>query len=90
MLDGVRFDRHRQLDRPDMDEARRSRFSASTRHRTTAAANALVPAARAKISVRIAPGDDARKAASGSQEAPPSHAPWGAARHLEPGAEGHP
>ena len=37
---------------------------------TNAAPNALVPAARAKLSVRIAPGDDPKKAYDGGQGAP--------------------
>ena len=42
------------------------------------APNALVPAARAKISVRIAPGDDPEKAYDAIKAHLESHVPWGA------------
>jgi cysteinylglycine-S-conjugate dipeptidase len=42
------------------------------------APNALVPAARAKISVRLAPGDDADKAYDAVKNHLETHAPWGA------------
>ncbi|HEY2794584.1 MAG TPA: dipeptidase, partial [Micromonosporaceae bacterium] len=45
---------------------------------TNAAPNALVPAARAKLSVRIAPGDDPKKAYAAVKAHLESHAPWGA------------
>ena len=49
------------------------------------APNTLIPAARAKVSLRVAPGDDAARA----REALVSHlkgrAPWGAAVTVEPG-----
>jgi acetylornithine deacetylase/succinyl-diaminopimelate desuccinylase-like protein len=45
---------------------------------TNAAPNALVPAARAKLSVRIAPGDDPAKAYEAVKAHLESHAPWGA------------
>ena len=45
---------------------------------TNAAPNALVPAARAKVSVRIAPGDDAKKAYEAIKTHVAGHTPWGA------------
>ncbi len=42
------------------------------------APNALVPKARAKISVRLAPGDDPAKAYDAVKSHLESHAPWGA------------
>ena len=48
--------------------------------RITEAANKLVPVARAKVSVRLAPGDDTAKAKAAIQEhlLSPERAPWGA------------
>jgi len=51
-----------------------------------AASNTLVPVARAKVSMRVAPGDDpaaAREALVAHLEA---HAPWGARVSVQPGA----
>ncbi|HEY7176681.1 MAG TPA: dipeptidase [Micromonosporaceae bacterium] len=45
---------------------------------TNAAPNALVPTARAKVSVRIAPGDDASKAYEAIRSHIESHVPFGA------------
>jgi acetylornithine deacetylase/succinyl-diaminopimelate desuccinylase-like protein len=45
---------------------------------TNAAPNALVPAVRAKISVRIAPGDDPKKAYDALREHLEARVPWGA------------
>jgi acetylornithine deacetylase/succinyl-diaminopimelate desuccinylase-like protein len=45
---------------------------------TGAAPNALVPAARAKLSVRLAPGDDPRTAYAALRAHLEKHAPWGA------------
>jgi acetylornithine deacetylase/succinyl-diaminopimelate desuccinylase-like protein len=42
-----------------------------------AAANTLVPAARAKVSMRVAPGDDAARARAALASHLESHAPWG-------------
>ena len=42
------------------------------------ASNTLLPAARAKISARVAPGDDARQAAAALVAHLNDHAPWGA------------
>jgi acetylornithine deacetylase/succinyl-diaminopimelate desuccinylase-like protein len=43
-----------------------------------AAANVLVPAARAKVSLRVAPGDDAARACAALAAHLETHAPWGA------------
>ncbi|MFI0795662.1 dipeptidase [Micromonospora rubida] len=45
---------------------------------TGEAPNALVPAAKAKLSVRLAPGDDRKRAYAALQEHLAKHAPWGA------------
>ncbi|MCX4470511.1 dipeptidase [Micromonospora sp. NBC_01655] len=45
---------------------------------TGEAPNALVPAAKAKLSVRLAPGDDRKRAYTALQEHLAKHAPWGA------------
>ncbi|WDZ84896.1 dipeptidase [Micromonospora cathayae] len=45
---------------------------------TAEAPNALVPAAKAKISVRLAPGDDRKRAYAAVQAHLERHAPWGA------------
>jgi acetylornithine deacetylase/succinyl-diaminopimelate desuccinylase-like protein len=45
---------------------------------TSGAPNALVPAARAKVSLRIAPGDTAESAHRALREHLERHAPWGA------------
>jgi acetylornithine deacetylase/succinyl-diaminopimelate desuccinylase-like protein len=45
---------------------------------TNAAPNALVPAARAKLSVRIAPGDDPKKAYEAVKAHIEARVPWGA------------
>jgi acetylornithine deacetylase/succinyl-diaminopimelate desuccinylase-like protein len=42
------------------------------------AANVLLPTARAMVSLRVAPGDDARRAGAALEEHLRSHAPWGA------------
>jgi acetylornithine deacetylase/succinyl-diaminopimelate desuccinylase-like protein len=47
--------------------------------RTGEAPNALVPAARAKLSLRIAPGEDPKAAYQALAEHLRTHAPWGAA-----------
>jgi acetylornithine deacetylase/succinyl-diaminopimelate desuccinylase-like protein len=46
--------------------------------RTSQAPNALVPAARAKVSVRLAPGDDPNKAFEAVRAHVEAQAPWGA------------
>ena len=45
---------------------------------TRAASNTLLPAARAKVSLRVAPGDDAGRACDALQAHLRAHAPWGA------------
>jgi acetylornithine deacetylase/succinyl-diaminopimelate desuccinylase-like protein len=45
---------------------------------TAGAPNALIPWARAKVSVRLAPGDDPKKAYLALQSHLEQHAPWGA------------
>ncbi len=52
------------------------------------ASNTLVPTARAKVSVRIAPGDDAVRATAALRDHLLSHAPWGARVTVEPGQGG--
>jgi acetylornithine deacetylase/succinyl-diaminopimelate desuccinylase-like protein len=47
--------------------------------------NTLVPSARAKVSMRVAPGDDARRAREALVRHLQTHAPWGAQVTVEPG-----
>jgi len=47
--------------------------------------NTLIPSARAKVSVRLAPGDDARTAFRHLSAHLESHAPWGAQVSVHPG-----
>ncbi|HEU5471317.1 MAG TPA: dipeptidase [Actinophytocola sp.] len=54
------------------------------------AANALVPVARAKISVRLAPGDDPRKAFAAVRDHLEARRPWGAAVSVEYEGSGAP
>jgi len=51
-----------------------------------AASNTLVPVARAKVSMRIAPGDDAAAACDALAAHLTAHAPWGAQVSVQPGA----
>ena len=51
----------------------------------TAAANTLIPAARATVSMRVAPGDDITRARAALVSHLESHAPWGAQVTVEPG-----
>ena len=51
-----------------------------------AASNTLVPVARAKVSMRIAPGDDAAAARDALAAHLTAHAPWGAQVSVQPGA----
>ena len=55
-----------------------------------AASNTLIPAARAKVSLRIAPGDDAERARDALSAHLRAHAPWGARVSIEPGATAAP
>ena len=50
-----------------------------------AAPNTLIPAARAKVSMRVAPGDDAARARRALVSHLERHAPWGAQVTAEPG-----
>ncbi len=54
------------------------------------ASNTLWPAARAKISMRLAPGEDAASAQQKLIEHLRSHAPWGARVTVDPGESGDP
>ena len=58
--------------------------------RTSEAPNALVPAARAKIGVRLAPGDDPKKAYEAVKAHLEAHAPWGARVEVTLEADGAP
>jgi acetylornithine deacetylase/succinyl-diaminopimelate desuccinylase-like protein len=50
-----------------------------------AASNTLIPAARAKVSMRVAPGDDAARASAALAAHLKSHAPWGVRVTVQPG-----
>ncbi|GAA0706776.1 dipeptidase [Dactylosporangium roseum] len=50
--------------------------------------NALVAAARAKLSIRLAPGDDPEKALTAVREHVEAHRPWGAEVTVEPAGHG--
>lgn len=52
------------------------------------ASNTLIPAATAKVSVRLAPGDDPRQAMNALVEHLRAHAPWGAKVDVTPGQGG--
>jgi acetylornithine deacetylase/succinyl-diaminopimelate desuccinylase-like protein len=54
------------------------------------ASNTLIPVARAKVSVRLAPGDDGRAALAHLTTHLEKHAPWGARISVEPGEIGEP
>ncbi|MFB6719985.1 dipeptidase [Kribbella sp. NPDC056345] len=54
------------------------------------ASNTLVPVARAKVSLRVAPGDDAFKASAALKEHLESNAPWGAQVTVTEGEVGQP
>ncbi len=57
---------------------------------TREAANALVPVARAKISARLAPGDDPAKAFVALRDHLEAHRPWGATVTVEHAGAGAP
>ena len=79
VLDGRRADRHRPAHRPGCGPPPRSRSSGSTRRRSTAAGMVLVPSARARLTLRIAPGRrPGRGPAARSSAHLEAHAPWGA------------
>src|SRR5215468_2050504 len=50
-----------------------------------AASNTLIPAARATVSMRVAPGDDVTRARAALASHLESHAPWGVRVTVEPG-----
>lgn len=52
------------------------------------ASNTLIPAARAKVSLRIAPGDDPHRAMTALEEHLRAHVPWGAQLTVHPGETG--
>lgn len=54
------------------------------------ASNTLIPGARAKISLRVAPGDDARRALGCLRAHLETHAPWGAEVTVTDGDVGEP
>lgn len=54
------------------------------------ASNTLVPSARAKVSLRVAPGDDARRALQCLRTHLEAHAPWGAQVTITDGDTGEP
>ena len=54
--------------------------------RTDEVANVLLPRARAVVSLRLAPGDDAPKAQRALAEHLEAHVPWGAQVTVTPGA----
>jgi acetylornithine deacetylase/succinyl-diaminopimelate desuccinylase-like protein len=54
------------------------------------ASNTLVPVARAKVSLRVAPGDDAVKASAALKRHLEDHAPWGAQVTVTEGQTGQP
>ena len=58
--------------------------------RTADASNTLIPVAKAKISIRLAPGDDAQRAMARLEEHLQQHAPWGAQVTWHPGETGQP
>jgi acetylornithine deacetylase/succinyl-diaminopimelate desuccinylase-like protein len=55
--------------------------------RTAEASNTLIPSARAKVSLRVAPGDDATSALQKLIQHLEAHAPWGAKVTVTPGRE---
>ncbi len=54
------------------------------------ASNTLIPVARAKISLRLAPGDDARRASAQLEQHLRDHVPWGAQLEILAGDSGEP
>jgi acetylornithine deacetylase/succinyl-diaminopimelate desuccinylase-like protein len=58
--------------------------------RVGAASNTLIPSARAKLSLRVAPGDDAAAALERLKEHLHAHAPWGARVEVADGDVGEP
>jgi len=58
--------------------------------RTADASNTLIPSVRAKLSVRLAPGDSAKEAMERVREHLERHVPWGAQLTFTPGEIGEP
>jgi acetylornithine deacetylase/succinyl-diaminopimelate desuccinylase-like protein len=58
--------------------------------RTADASNTLAPSVRAKISVRLAPGDSTETAMKALEEHLQAHVPWGAQLTFTPGEAGEP
>ncbi len=58
--------------------------------RTADASNTLIPSVRAKVSVRLAPGDSAERAMRLLREHLERHVPWGARLTFTPGEAGEP
>jgi acetylornithine deacetylase/succinyl-diaminopimelate desuccinylase-like protein len=58
--------------------------------RTADASNTLIPSVKAKLSVRVAPGDSAAQAMDALREHLESHVPWGAQLTFTPGEMGEP
>ncbi|MGH3360084.1 MAG: dipeptidase [Nocardioidaceae bacterium] len=56
--------------------------------KATGASNTLVPSARAKISMRIAPGSDPQESMDALARHLRDNAPWGAEVHVDPGEQG--
>lgn len=57
---------------------------------TTKASNILLPHARAMVSLRLAPGDNAQSAMKALVSHLETHAPWGAHVEVTPGSHGEP
>ncbi|MGH2738897.1 MAG: dipeptidase [Actinomycetota bacterium] len=58
--------------------------------RVEEASNTLVPSARAKVSLRLAPGEDPGRAMAALVKHLESHVSWGAEVRVTPGASAHP
>ncbi len=58
--------------------------------RTADASNTLIPSVKVKLSVRLAPGDDAKRAMGVLREHLEAHVPWGAQLTFTPGEIGQP
>ena len=58
--------------------------------RTADASNTLIPSVRAKLSVRLAPGDSSAQAMDRLREHLEKHVPWGAQLTFTPGERGEP
>ena len=85
MLERGPADRHRRPDRPALAGPAIAVIGIDAPS-VAAASNTLVPVARAKVSMRIAPGDDAAAARDALAAHLTAHAPWGAQVSVQPGA----